>query len=594
MSRLEKNPVETLPVVILDGGVLPEGLVAIAAAAVPALTLSVQDNLASAVTIAGEGPIAVVHSSLADAVTLALQSGCDPDQALTAQTKILKDQIKILRGLRRQCLLLDRAALQMAPAASAAVFAERLGNRFDAEKLPKASEPPLSPTPAYQLLATLLLRESPVARKLEEELRASMAVPPVEVASVAILTRLHAAISAADNATQTKIKNLETQLLQQQQSSAAAQDALTKQAEASGAEIEALITNISHLEAELIGLQDGHGRLKSLLAGKDTAAARTASELVKVKEQAKAFETERDVLTGSMTQLEAELIALQDDHGRLENLLANKDAAAARTVSELTKLKKQAKTLETERDVLTSSVAGLEAELTALQDEHGRLHAALASKNAAAARDGSEQARLIALLEDKTAEIAVLTTNITQLETEMKATVVQFRTDRTALEKRLSDSAANLNFTRDELENLAHRHATQSADIQILGATIDDLRQRLAKEVPELAAQRDSLSAEHANLVSQLAARDTVVNELKAQVRERSSVAEKTAKALSDKIEQLAQTKAALQQLKQDCEQKDRDLHTLSTTLTQVYGSNSWKITGPLRRIINSVRKSNN
>lgn len=191
----------TLPVVILDQGPMPETLESLASDASPKLTLQVQPDLQMALQAGTEAPfVLVILSSLETALVAALGAGMPPSEALARETAQLEEQLVGLRPHRRQILVLERSAMQADPAACAALLSDRLGCAFETDVTADPSLDLPRERPLQRLMARVLVHENSLARRLEDELEASIALAADETDKVAQLDRLHAALKEDQSA----------------------------------------------------------------------------------------------------------------------------------------------------------------------------------------------------------------------------------------------------------------------------------------------------------------------------------------------------------------------------------------------------------
>ncbi|MBY6006614.1 hypothetical protein KUV62_22005 [Salipiger bermudensis] len=180
---------------------MPETLESLASDASPKLTLQVQPDLQMALQAGTEAPfVLVILSSLETALVAALGAGMPPSEALARETAQLEEQLVGLRPHRRQILVLERSAMQADPAACAALLSDRLGCAFETDVTADPSLDLPRERPLQRLMARVLVHENSLARRLEDELEASIALAADETDKVAQLDRLHAALKEDQSA----------------------------------------------------------------------------------------------------------------------------------------------------------------------------------------------------------------------------------------------------------------------------------------------------------------------------------------------------------------------------------------------------------
>lgn len=245
----------TLPVVILDQGPMPETLESLASDASPKLTLQVQPDMQAALQAGTEAAfVLIILSSLETALVAALGDGMSASEAIIQETERLEEQLAGLRPHRRKILILERSVMQADPAACATLLSDRLGCGFG-KMAPAGSDPAedSDEAPAERLIARLLIHESGAARRLADELEASMDLPAKE-GGMAGIDRLQAALLGHGPAGN-----------------------LSRELELREAEVRVLLANVAELEEQMredsleLGLQQSRQSGMAVEGGRRTA-----------------------------------------------------------------------------------------------------------------------------------------------------------------------------------------------------------------------------------------------------------------------------------------------------------------------------------
>lgn len=247
-----------------------------------------------------------------------------------------------------------------------------------------------------------------------------------------------------------------------------------------------------------------------------------------------------------------------------------KQEARAQSLSE------ECATLREALDDATSQAGDVQVAVEALAAETLK-HEVLMSEIAALKDENLEIADKMALLSKAATEAAAATVEQQQLLT-------QSRQEATGLQEQVAH-LSQVEAQRDEAQAAqARAYHNQAEEVTLLRSVLDSLQH--ASE--DLSAHTEE-SAQSANL--QLNAEqkrreeaDNLLRQMQAQRDERGRVAAAVAGELAARSQELDDVKRAYTQALED-------LGMLSSALSEVYASNSWKITGPIRSIVNRFRK---
>lgn len=188
----QDNSQTNVPVLVLDGGALPDRLTQMGAAATPPCRLRQVMDLDQS----SDPVVLVVLTGAVTELAGALAAGGDPAAVLERWQSQAQDWLRLLRRHRGRVAVLERGALQAAPGACARALGPRL-------PLPEIAAPaPTAQDMAYGILARALLGETPSAQRLEDELQAmthgaSAASPDVPAAVTHLAAALRQAVAPA-------------------------------------------------------------------------------------------------------------------------------------------------------------------------------------------------------------------------------------------------------------------------------------------------------------------------------------------------------------------------------------------------------------
>ncbi|MBL9055406.1 MAG: hypothetical protein JNJ84_03930 [Rhodobacteraceae bacterium] len=351
------------------------------------------------------------------------------------------------------------------------------------------------------------------------------------------------------------------------------------------------------LERSGTELADSQRRVQAAMAERDDLARQAAlreteaqAQAARLTLEAKAATAREQALSRRLEDMTADL----DAHAQRQHDLATQEAEVQALTALLEDQQRLARAFAAERDALAAQLD--EAEATAT-----RLEAELAGRGAATS--AQDQARLATL----EAELATALAHARAQDSALQ----QLQATAEAQQAEAARALASLAAERDAAIAAQHGRLDQiTAASEARQVEADQLHalqlQELQSRCDALTAERDSLRAEAAThqadldrrlkeMESRLQAQDRAfvqertlqedeVENVKAMLREQLAAAEELRKTLKQRQDELSS-------LRRERDRLATHAHALDDTVQQLLNSRSWKLTAPMRKMLESVRR---
>ena len=383
------------------------------------------------------------------------------------------------------------------------------------------------------------------------------------------------------------------------------------------ASIKQLQAKVAVLENDLAAAQENREALEKQEA--DAARlAEVSAELTKRIASSKQ-------LQAKLATLEADLAAAQENREALEAALtkagkqaaqdeaslASRDQSLATLGEEAQRLAQALEAAKAEGEQRAQEIAALSIAIVASDKEMARLNAeghervreiaTLTEALAAAATEGEARAQEIAMLSmamvTRDKELGQLNADLSDAETrdearlaELDALKNELSQVQSALVQRQHESettAAALNETRAELMRETAVVARYAAEIEEARAEQQQARENLQDRFREIATLTQFS-------MKQQGALDTLQGEaatLTEKMRDAQGAQESLGTQSAQLVNELASVKVELSGLRYDLADLTQERDGLARELQALRASSSWRLTGPLRRIVRLVRR---
>lgn len=415
-------------------------------------------------------------------------------------------------------------------------------------------------------------------------------------------------------------------------------DELRRQAEASGAEARALLSTLSHArskraEAEA-ALQGAKEQLHALQDQANSAhqgsvdlehSTREATDRIAVLESELAQRrAETDDLTKELERLRAEHAALQ---AALEAANQRNDALQQRAQEDQQRAQEEARELERLRAEQAAMQGALDAERqrsNAIEqrahDETRALEQARAELNEllAAAEAGRHSAQALEQERQKSALLAAENENLArtarseklalerQLREELSTSLQQLRDREAAARAEAVAFETGLTALRESLKDLRAERQAQQEALAAATAEARDAGSRLAATTGQLELLKSELESTRSARATLESEREQFQRELRLErsreeearkealldaVRSARMRADESARASEERArETIARAEAEAAAARRDQEMAQERLRAAEHRVNELLNSTSWRITGPLRRIVTALR----
>ena len=359
-----------------------------------------------------------------------------------------------------------------------------------------------------------------------------------------------------------------TQQLEQAQAEADARlHAPTKDRDARAAEAQTRAETIAALTQQLEQAQaEADARLQALTEDRDAQAAEA--------------QTRAEAIATLTQQLEQATIGLESQRADWEGQRDN--------------LQRQTRALAAERDAIEADLETVRTENAALSDQLAALSGQLAAQDTLVRQQQQDHAA------DRAAEQARHAQEVQDLTTRLEAAQLAAETQHHAMQPQLQAQQANI---RDLTDRLAQAQAQEASSLATLTTSFetrqiatDQQRDEMLRELRTLREAEEQTRQELLALQTAQAAQERLfaqtrtlleddVENLQALLRDQLAVAERL-RAASE------QDKVASAALRTERDEARAQAKALDDTIAQVLNSTSWKLTAPMRKMLESVRST--
>ncbi|MCF8516702.1 MAG: hypothetical protein K9G72_20415, partial [Rhodobacteraceae bacterium] len=305
-----------------------------------------------------------------------------------------------------------------------------------------------------------------------------------------------------------------------------------------------------------------------------------------------ALTEERDAQAADVEVRAAQVATLTE---QLEQLSINLESQRADWEGQRDDLQRQTRALAAERDSIEADLEVMRSENASLSDRQAALAAQLADQIATAWQQQQEHERDMA---EQAAREARHLQELQDLTAKLEANQFKAETTLHEMQTQLQTQEANTHALTEQLAQAnaqeASALATLTEGFELRQIAADDQREEILRELRHLREAeeqtRQELSALHSEQAAQARLFDQTkilleddVENLQALLRDQLAAAEKL-RAASE------QDKLAYATLRDERDAARAQIRALDDTIGQVLNSTSWKMTAPVRKMLESLR----
>ncbi|MBO9476107.1 hypothetical protein J7382_01045 [Shimia sp. R11_0] len=599
---------DTLPIVILKTEA--DALEAVNTCFDGKLTVSEQqrhDSLGAGLKLRPKGAVLVPLRTPSAAVTALLSQGISLPEALNQWRDQGSEILKSLRTRRRDVTLVSLEGMLSGDPAVVDVLQSRFGIAVKPAKVAPAQDSDL-------WFASIAISQDKELQALADSLLAFLigASPQTQASQTHAMWQQVSSWRTAVSDLEARVAQLDETAKSAEQERALLKDNLAKQLEQT-AQHSATLEAVSEekkllresLDSHLSQLAETTSRADGLKGERDLlreSLSAQAKEVAKASTESQALTAERALLRESLSAQSAEVAKLTASIGDLDAERSLLRESLTSQSEEVAKLSASLNEIKQERALLRENLAGQLEQLSArqqavdvLSEETALLRESLAAQVTLVTQAHGElsvvlqeQQLLRSSLSDQLQITEKNTKQIEGLRKErglLQKTVQTLMVDIRALTESVTDKETRLAEARVKLmemhvlraENEAQDRRLRQAEDQrkareeVLGQHMLDMQSRMVQQHKEIDALQEELEGHKKWSEEELA--------------RRAESAKKSGEARDSALGQ------AMLQLQDSFNRQTKELEALAQELDRVYGSNSWRITSPIRAVRSKFTK---